>query len=212
MSKHRLELFSDAVMAIILTIMVLDLKAPAEGGWHAWLAVLPSIADYLLGFLAVASIWAVHRQYFERFRMINPQILWANFTLLFGLSLVPLMVRAVADHPHDRADTFAFLINFDCLVFCATWLRFAAKKDHEHDPEFQQWFKARSKHAHLIFGAVALQAIVAFFSPIGAQVLVGIMTVPVAMISISRTESTRHPSVKTIDRSSDDAAAPLSLQ
>ena len=201
MSKHRLELFSDAVMAIILTIMVLDLKAPLEGGWHAWLAVLPSIADYLLGFLTIASIWVVHRQYFERFRVINPQIIWANFTLLFVMSLVPLLVRAVADHPHDRADTLAFLINFDCIVLCPTWLRHAARKDHKHDPEFEQWYKDRARHAHVIFAAVGLQAAVAFFSPITALVLLGAMILLIAWGSITRTERVHYASERHEDTS-----------
>jgi uncharacterized membrane protein len=208
MSKHRLELFSDAVMAIILTIMVLDLRAPLQGGWHAWLAVLPSMADYLLGFLAVASIWVVHRQYFDRFRVINAQIIWANFTLLFVMSLLPLLVRAVADHPHDTADTLAFLINFDCIVLCPTWMRYAARTDHKHDPEFEKWFKDRAKHAYVTFAAVGLQGVVAFFFPVTALVLLGAMILLIAWGSINRTERA-HYAASATSESRDDAALSL---
>ncbi|HTV08968.1 MAG TPA: TMEM175 family protein [Candidatus Aquilonibacter sp.] len=173
MSKHRLELFSDAIMAIIITVMVLDLRAPLQAGWHAWLTVLPSIAVYLLGFLTIAGIWSAHRQYFVRFRVINHQIMWANFTLLFLSSLLPLTVRAVADHPHDTADTVAFLIVLTSVFLCTGWMRLAAKKAHEHDAEFQEWSKARSRYGHLSLSAFVLDAAIAFVSPIAAQLLVG---------------------------------------
>jgi uncharacterized membrane protein len=173
MSKHRLELFSDAVMAIILTIMVLDLKAPAEGGWHAWTAVLPSIATYLLGFLSVAVAWVVHHQYFSRLRTISYQIFWANFALLFGLSLQPLLIRAIADHPHDTPDTLAYLIVNDFVPFCFIWIRHAAKKDHWDDPGFRDWFKRRAKSLFVMLPSMAIAIAVAFFSPITATMVWG---------------------------------------
>ena len=173
MSKHRLELFSDGVMAIIITIMVLDLKAPAEGGWHAWTAVLPSIATYLLGFLAVAVGWVMHHQYFSRFRVINHQILWANFAMLFSLSLQPLLVRALADHPHDTADTLVYLICSDFNAFCFVWFRYAAKKDHWEDRGFQEWFNRRAKTLRVMVGSMAIAIAVAFVSPITATVVWG---------------------------------------
>lgn len=211
MSKHRLELFSDAVMAIILTIMVLDLKSPAEGGWHAWLAVLPSIAVYLLGFLLVTAIWVVHRHYLLRFKVINAQILWANSALLFALSLVPLVVRAVADHPHDTADTLAFLVIFGCLMLCTTWIRVAAKKDHEHDPEFLHWYKTRSKHAIAMLSLLVLQIAVAFVSPVSAQLLAGAITLG-AMFSVIRTEREHEAPASANKQPANAATAPLSLQ
>jgi uncharacterized membrane protein len=173
MSKHRLELFSDAVMAIILTIMVLDLKAPAEGGWHAWVAVLPSIATYLLGFLSVTVAWLVHHQYFARFRIISYQMLWANFILLFGLSLTPLLIRTLADHPNDTADTLVYLIVNDFVPFCFIWLRFAAKRDHWDDPGFREWFKRRSKSLLVMLPSMAIAIALAFVSPITATIVWG---------------------------------------
>jgi uncharacterized membrane protein len=166
-------LFSDAVIAIILTIMVLDLRVPAEGGWHAWVAVLPSIATYLLGFLSVAVAWLVHHQYFSRFRVISYQIFWANFLLLFGLSLTPLLIRTLADHPHDTADTLVYLIVNDFVPFCFIWVRYAAKKDHWTDPGFQEWFKGRSKTLRVMLGSMAIAIVLAFVSPIAATIVWG---------------------------------------
>jgi len=173
MSKHRLELFSDGVMAIIITIMVLDLKTPAEGGWHAWIAVLPSIATYLLGFLAVAVGWVMHHQYFSRFRVINHQILWANFAMLFSLSLLPLLIRTLADHPNDTADTLVYLISSDVNALCFVWFRYAAKKDHWDDPGFREWFNGRAKTLRVMVGTMAIAIAVAFVSPVAATVVWG---------------------------------------
>lgn len=107
--KHRLELFSDAVLAIIITIMVLDLHTPATGGWQAFLPTLPAIGAYAVGFITMVGFWVVHASFFARVEEITRAMMWLNFAFLFLASLMPFLIRNLAEYPGDRADTIVFL-------------------------------------------------------------------------------------------------------
>ena len=89
MSKGRLEAFSDGVMAIIITIMVLELKVPHEATWAALLDLVPTFLSYLLSFIFVGIYWNNHHHMFQVVKHVNGRVLWANIHLLFWLSLVP---------------------------------------------------------------------------------------------------------------------------
>jgi uncharacterized membrane protein len=89
MSKSRLEAFSDGVIAIIITIMVLELHVPEGHTLAALHAVLPAFLCYVLSFLYVAIYWHNHHHLMQLVRQVNGKVLWANTLLLFLLSLVP---------------------------------------------------------------------------------------------------------------------------
>jgi len=89
MRTERLTAFSDGVIAIIITIMVLELKAPHEAGWSAPSPLAPTFLAYALSFAYVAIYWNNHHHLLHAARFVTGAILWANTTLLFFLSLVP---------------------------------------------------------------------------------------------------------------------------
>ena len=89
MNKERLTAFSDGVIAIIITIMVLELKVPHDASPRALLALLPTFLSYLLSFVFVAIYWNNHHHLLHAARGVNGTILWANMHLLFWLSLIP---------------------------------------------------------------------------------------------------------------------------
>ncbi len=91
MSKSRLEAFSDGVIAIIITIMVLELKVPHEASWHALLPVGPVFLSYLLSFVFLGIYWSNHHHLLQVVEHVNGRVLWANLHLLFWLSLVPFV-------------------------------------------------------------------------------------------------------------------------
>src|SRR3954454_306915 len=93
MSPTRLNALTDGVVAIVLTIMVLELKFPAEATLGAVLAVLPLLAAYLLAFVNVAIYWNNHHHMMQSARHVTGAVLWANHALLFWLTLFPLMIR-----------------------------------------------------------------------------------------------------------------------
>jgi uncharacterized membrane protein len=89
MHKTRLEAFSDAVLAIILTIMVLELHVPHGEGFDALRPLLPAFACYGLSFLMLAIYWNNHHHLLHAVQKVNGATLWANMNLLFWLSLLP---------------------------------------------------------------------------------------------------------------------------
>lgn len=93
MSPGRLNALTDGVVAIVLTIMVLELKIPAEPTLRAVVAVLPLLAAYLLAFVNVAIYWNNHHHMMQSARRVSGGVLWANHALLFWLTLFPLMIR-----------------------------------------------------------------------------------------------------------------------
>jgi uncharacterized membrane protein len=93
MSPGRLNALTDGVVAIVLTIMVLELKFPAEASVRAVLAVLALLAAYLLAFVNVAIYWNNHHHMMQSARRVTGAVLWANHALLFWLTLFPLMIR-----------------------------------------------------------------------------------------------------------------------
>jgi uncharacterized membrane protein len=90
MQKNRLEAFSDGVLAIILTIMVLELKVPHGANFAALKPLLPVFLSYVLSFVYVGIYWNNHHHLLSSARQINGGILWPNLHLLFWLSLVPV--------------------------------------------------------------------------------------------------------------------------
>ena len=89
MSKSRMEAFSDGVIAIIITIMVLELKVPHEVSWNALLPVGPVFLAYVLSFVFLGIYWSNHHHLLQVVVHINGRVLWANLHLLFWLSLIP---------------------------------------------------------------------------------------------------------------------------
>ena len=91
MGKGRLEAFSDGVIAIIITIMVLDLKVPHEASWRALGPLIPVFLSYVLSFVFLGIYWSNHHHLFQAVQRVDGRILWANLHLLFWLSLTPFV-------------------------------------------------------------------------------------------------------------------------
>jgi len=97
MNKNRLEAFSDGVLAIVITIMVLELHVPAEPTWPALLHELPTLLSYMLSFIYVGIYWNNHHHMLHLAGRVNGGVLWANLHLLFWLSLIPFTTRWIND-------------------------------------------------------------------------------------------------------------------
>src|SRR3954471_16385880 len=89
MTKTRLEAFSDGVIAIIITIMVLELKIPHGTGWDSIRPVIPVFISYVLSFIMIGIYWGNHHHLLHTVGHVNSKMLWANLHLLFWLSLIP---------------------------------------------------------------------------------------------------------------------------
>jgi uncharacterized membrane protein len=119
MSKGRLEAFSDGVIAILITIMVLDLHVPQGGDWQALRPLLPIFLAYTLSFIFLGIYWTNHHHMLQVTERINGGILWANLHLLFWLSLVPFTTAWVgANHaaPLPTA-AYGFVLLMDAIAY-----------------------------------------------------------------------------------------------
>ena len=108
MRKERLLAFSDGVFAIIITVMVLELKVPHEESWGGLLKVAPALLSYVLSFLYVAIYWNNHHHMFEAVQRVNGACLWANMYLLFWLSLIPFATAWLGETHHAAVPTAVY--------------------------------------------------------------------------------------------------------
>ncbi len=108
MGKNRLEAFSDGVIAIIITIMVLELKVPHGGGFADLLPLWPVFMGYVLSFVYVGIYWNNHHHMLQAVKEVSGGILWANLHLLFWLSLVPFVTSWMGENHFQTAPTVAY--------------------------------------------------------------------------------------------------------
>ena len=99
MSKGRMEAFSDGVIAILITIMVLELAPPHESEVSALLGLLPILLSYVLSFIFLGIYWNNHHHLLQAIKHVDGRSLWANLHLLFWLSLVPFVTAWMGENP-----------------------------------------------------------------------------------------------------------------
>ena len=105
MGKGRIEAFSDGVIAIIITIMVLELKVPHRDDLAALTPLIPVLLSYVLSFLYVGIYWNNHHHLFHATRHVSGGVLWANLHLLFWLSLIPFVTGWMGENHFSAAPT-----------------------------------------------------------------------------------------------------------
>lgn len=105
MGRGRIEAFSDGVIAILLTIMVLELKPPRGAAFSDLGASVPTLLAYLLSFVNLGIYWNNHHHLFAGVRRVSAAALWANLHLLFWLSLIPFLTAWVGEFPRATAPT-----------------------------------------------------------------------------------------------------------
>lgn len=133
MGKSRLEAFSDGVLAIIITIMVLEMKAPHEADFAALRPLLPVFLSYLLSFVYLGIYWNNHHHLLHSIQHVSGGILWANLHLLFWLSLVPFVTAWMGENHFAAAPTALYGV---IMLFAAAayWiLQHTIIARHGHD-------------------------------------------------------------------------------
>jgi len=157
MTTSRLEAFSDGVIAIIVTIMVLQLTHPAEPTLASLLKQAPIFLSYALSFVVVAIMWVNHHHLIHAVREVTARLLWSNVNLLFWMSLIPFVSDFLGRNP--RVPFPVSLYGFD-LAMCgfAFWLlRIELVRQHRHDPEMSE-YHSRMQLKNLFSGVLYLSA------------------------------------------------------
>ena len=115
-SPTRLAAFSDGVLAVIITIMVLELHVPAANGFAGFETILPTLAVYLLSFVFTGIYWVNHHHIVDRLQEVDVLILWTNMGLLFCLSLLPFFTNYMIE---KRLDSFSIALYCASLMVSA---------------------------------------------------------------------------------------------
>lgn len=174
MSPSRLNALTDGVVAIVMTIMVLELKIPAEPTLHAVLAVLPLLAAYLLAFVNVAIYWNNHHHMMQSARRVTGSVLWANHALLFFLTLFPLMIRWIDDAGITTLPVASFGLVLVGSAICYQLLERALIHAEGDGSVVKRAVGAGSKEL-LSFALYLASVAAAFFSPyISIAIIVGV--------------------------------------
>ena len=122
-SPERLQFFSDGVFAVLITILVLELHAPAEGHWSSLAELWPEAASYAVSYLFIAIVWVNHHHLLSYAERATPRLIWANFAHLFTVSLLPFTTSWLARTRLDGIPVCAYagvfaLVNASYIVLC----------------------------------------------------------------------------------------------
>ena len=170
MHKQRLEAFSDGVIAIIITIMVLELKVPHGEALSDLAALVPIFIGYVLSFVFVAIYWNNHHHLLQATQKVNGKILWANMHLLFWLSLLPFTTSWMGEHIFASTPVILYGIN---LLFCAIAYTILAKQLVAHHGPGSSLANAMGSDTKGLasLALYALAVIIAFWFPIVAYII-----------------------------------------
>jgi len=133
MSKGRLEAFSDGVLAIIITIMVLELPSPEGTDWSALAPVTPVLLTYVLSFVYLGIYWNNHHHLLHAARAISGAVLWANLHLLFWLSLVPFVTGWMGHNHWAPVPTaaYGFVMLLAAIAYWVLQYTILARQGHD---------------------------------------------------------------------------------
>lgn len=147
---NRIEAFSDGVIAIVITIMVLEMKAPEEHGLaHLW-ALWPVFLAYVLSYAYVAIYWVNHHRMFAHATRVTNALVWSNIALLFALSLVPFATAYLGEQRFSREATILYMGVMMLPSFAYLWLQTVIRRTGRQDEVAQGY------HASMLRkGAVA---------------------------------------------------------
>jgi uncharacterized membrane protein len=178
MNKARLEAFSDGVIAIIITIMVLEIKVPHGAEWSDLFRIYPVFLSYILSFMYVGIYWCNHHHLLHTVKRVSSGILWANMHLLFWLSLVPFVTGWMGENhfaPHTITAYAAVMI---CCGTAFAILQYAIKKANPEQGELGLALSKLRFKAWISVGCYALAIGAAFIS----NLLSGLLFLEVAVL------------------------------
>lgn len=168
-STNRLEAFSDGVIAIIITIMVFDLKVENKSIdttiWSDLTLLLPKFISYFLSFLMLSIMWVNHHQIFHQIKLIDRSLLWYNIHLLFWMSLIPFGTNFIGANPLLWQASFIYYMLFFMCTISFTLLRnYVIRKELLHD-NISKSAHIRIRNKNLIALLVYLTAaVMSYFS------------------------------------------------
>jgi uncharacterized membrane protein len=136
MNKERMEAFSDAILAIIMTIQVLELTAPATADWSALWNMGEKFAVYAMSFYLLAIYWVNHHHLLQLAGHVRSTVLWSNMLMLFLMSLVPFVTSWAGNHLYDFAPCMCYGILFLLINLSYALLSYSLARAHHEQTLF----------------------------------------------------------------------------
>jgi uncharacterized membrane protein len=165
MGKTRLEAFSDGVLAIIITIMVLELKVPHGEDLATLFGLWPIFLSYVLSFIYIGIYWNNHHHLMHTVKKVSGGILWANLHLLFWLSLVPFSTGWMGENHFGQWPVFVYALNMFMAAIAYTILVFRIKAVHGQGSDIDRAIGSDTKGKLSLVGYVAAM-MSSFFVPL----------------------------------------------
>ncbi len=176
-STARLEAFSDGVIAVIITIMVLELKAPHQEGTAGFYALIPILLIYLLSFTFTGIYWINHQHLLERIESADRLILYANLGFLFCLSLLPFFTSYVLEKMSNSFAVSLYAVSMIAIAFSFLLLRLAIHRNLRRSGNLEREdTAAQGKHLTSL-GLYLIAVPLAYFRPFLALLLIALVTV-----------------------------------
>jgi uncharacterized membrane protein len=170
MTSNRLEAFSDGVLAIVITIMVLELKVPEGNSLESLQPLIPTFVTYVLSFIYLGIYWNNHHHLMHATDKVNGSVLWANLHLLFWLSLLPFATGYMGENHFEPLPTA--LYGFVLLMASLAWniLLLTLKREHSRDTIMYKAFLGNRKSllSPLLYG---LATAASFFYPVAGVII-----------------------------------------
>ncbi|MFY9659034.1 MAG: TMEM175 family protein [Terriglobales bacterium] len=141
MGTNRLEAFSDGVIAVIITIMVLELKPPHDTTLTSLRSLAPEFLSYILSFLVVAIMWVNHHHMMHSVRRADARLLWANNALLFWMSLVPFVTAYMGNNCRDPRAVALYGVLLALCSVSFVLLRSAIIHQHRDNPDLARYHR-----------------------------------------------------------------------
>jgi uncharacterized membrane protein len=159
MGKGRIEAFSDGVIAIIITIMVLEFKVPEGEGLEVLRPLIPVFLAYVLSFINVGIYWNNHHHMFQAVKHVSGKVLWANLHLLFWLSLMPFATGFMAENHFAAIPVAVYAFDLFMCAVAYTILVIHLIGHHGHDSDFAKAIGSdRKGKISLLFYLIAMPA------------------------------------------------------
>jgi uncharacterized membrane protein len=170
MNKSRIEAFSDGVMAIIITIMILEIKAPEHSNIGSLIPLIPVFLSYVMSFIYVGIYWNNHHHMFQVVKKIDGSVLWFNIILLFWLSLIPFATNWIGSQSFSSVPMacYGFI-----LLMCAISYSFLQNKIIKLEGKESLLYKAvqKDKKGKISLVCYTSAILLAFISPIISGIL-----------------------------------------
>lgn len=171
MEKTRLEAFSDGVFAIIITIMVLELKAPHGSDWQTLKTLLPTFTSYILSFLFAGIYWVNHHHLLHTVKKINSGIMWANLNLLFWLSLIPIATGWMGENNFASNPVAVYSVLLLLCGFSFTILQQTIEKNIQDDSALSIALKRTRWKGFISIAGYTCALVFAFINPLVSCIL-----------------------------------------